>query len=761
MASSPTERVTNALARITSLAEVENIQNSAQDIIDCLHNEVESLAMEDGCNGLKNASVFVEQLKALPVNFEQLILDRSRAQDDPASKPKHHKADSQGTVIRRNLNWFASNKGNGAQRSWVLPLILLYGLFGDAALSLGFLKQLRKLATSVPVWAEAWAKLKVKKITAHEERGAGRPTQDGKWHTWMIAQIVESTDRADPEIKSGPDIELSRREPEQVVVPVDHSPVTPLLPLMARKRRHHRDDDETLQVSPITRYQLRHKIPRIESSHSSPRSQVSELEGMEFPFDLGGSLSVPSSPSQDSAILEDAQSLRASPLPQLSQPLEGGEQIARNHATELAQHQSPKPRTADTQIIISSGPASPRLTTPKVSTTANEISLNPEQKQPGEVLSLRECAARRFEASGLLNDICIDTVLFALGPDMRNHHIISSGYMEQDHHAHSSLKLDNRNLLVVPVNINYNHWNGAIMDRQAKTIELFDPYMNQENRQQCFFRIKQRFRQLIPDVAAYEISEPAEIPSTFYQPPDDSTNCGIYVLVYLLCRIHGISVPRTLDISIWRQGLSHLFSPSDAVSMDDNYDRPTSEDVSGQQLTRKINDFENCLRNLSLVRILAGIAMRSYASMVAENQQCIRTIEKIDVLISSLENLQPKACHTMVLPPGDQIQAQRTKLLDIEREERIRLDNLQKSLLKKIKSKEATDVLGTLTQALNKVAGYAVCAESFYIERLAQLQRQKDVKSEQERIQEAMENLEKSREALLTKQAKVQIKGSW
>ncbi|KAF2437620.1 hypothetical protein P171DRAFT_437677 [Karstenula rhodostoma CBS 690.94] len=739
--------------------------------------------------------------------------------------PARRQDETAETIIRQS-EWFAGGGRTQSKCPWNgFSIVLLYGLFGDGMITRVFLTALRRLAERTPDCTEAWNLLKHQKSTMAQHPCAGRQTSDGKWHPWIVNKVMEaledkppSQDVNDTDLElfgtvdssqdgEGEEVGNGEAEGEQPIVQAHNTRVNEgdVDVEVSRTQatlttndnegtvgalKDHGEDPST----PLKKRSLSTEGSQLGSASTKrPKSSRSKVSGKQPTLttnDDEGTV-VASSPS--------------TPLKKRSLPTEGS-QLGSTSAKRAKSSRSTSPedekefgdtidfdttntnkmtKTPNTDHIpklnTHPGPLNPvevMLHTGKAqvateSSPTNDIPFEAQglgtrgspakEAVPSSPIQQLHCtrAAQMFLAPPQwLNDICMDTVLFALGSDLNNHHIVSSGYMAQDPNAASSLQLDARNLLIVSMIVDGFHWNGAVIDMRAKTIAVFDPY-GPAHAGKGVRLVQGRFQRLIPGIEKYQLMV-ADPKDPVYQEQNDQLNCGIYVLIFLLCKMHDMQMPPPGSLSIGniRRVFGSLFQ-ADTMGTPCN-DRAVTPPVGVGVLPileARIRTFaheakiiKTELSTLQFLRSLLAKAFAAYNSLVLDERETRTQIEKIEAFVAAMKEL----------PFADAVRDDISSVASPHVENRLSDKDRAKALSARLRQKEVPDVLvSSLRTSLDGATACALSLENASLERRAGMVRENQgfLQSHHNRLQGEKARLQKA-EAERAEKRRLEDKGS-
>ena len=175
--------------------------------------------------------------------------------------------------------------------------------------------------------------------------------------------------------------------------------------------------------------------------------------------------------------------------------------------------------------------------------------------KPDEDVVLATNALHSLRDQSWINDVAIDLVLQGLSVHSDQHHVVTSCLVRPDEPTARTGKrygpnVEGCDMVIVPLCHGRSHWTIGVIHPQSGCVEVFDPlhhdkYIDASEEALCVF--------------ASNIA--CKTPLSFRVAPEvlrqhDSHNCGIYVLVFAVCRMLGVLVPRTTCPSVWRDVFS-------------------------------------------------------------------------------------------------------------------------------------------------------------------------------------------------------------
>lgn len=497
---------------------------------------------------------------ALPDRFHQycesLILSESARETKVARE-----RDSASRKVKTHLNWLSTKS------QWKdISCVLLYGLFGNAVQSVGFLGKLRKLAECMPTWPEAWAMLKIMKMTATESRKGGRQTQDGKWHTWMIDETLK-------QVRQGDDLDVEQSRKQSA--PLEHL-----------------DDEEWDVVSIQDTSTSFAKRSDMDDSNAQPAKRRRKIYSM--------------SQKQNSTVPHDDQSVSAD---ESAGTPHGLEKVDRDD-TSLGEDYDDMPLTSFTELEVFGKPRA--YSAGEESRIDRQNSFEYERQSPGHPeqassykatqgdgntspanthtngnaiapAPLETVSADNSQYGGLFpfnkclnGDICVPA-LRHFNPKPETYYVASNYYITPERHGPwYGFEPEHHRVVVAVVHLRHrHHWCGVMINLDDRTIEILDPMHQDQNITETLSVVRDVMAKQTPSISPWELISP-KAPLTFRQA--DQTSCGVFSIVYLLHRMFGQKVPDRLNTDLWRFIFIHLLN--DSVDVDIGFPGDTMEQTA-------------------------------------------------------------------------------------------------------------------------------------------------------------------------------------
>ncbi|PPJ59564.1 hypothetical protein CBER1_11765 [Cercospora berteroae] len=229
-----------------------------------------------------------------------------------------------------------------------------------------------------------------------------------------------------------------------------------------------------------------------------------------------------------------------------------------------------------------------------------------------------------------LNDTSIFTALLVLNPDPSRFCVMdpllfsSSRQPSRDLHHYGEL-------LFVPLHVRGNHWNGVTVDLAQKNIDVYTPYAREGA--EAAVVVQATLQNEVPDISEFHITRAT---TSVHQPPSDTSNCGLYCLLYFLCRMHRRDMPE-VSIEQWRCFIASLFATPQHVAKEAreltppeprSYEDFSATSVTPAQLSESIGNARGIIASAEriqdtarMLRCITAAASRGHAQLEQDHDR--------------------------------------------------------------------------------------------------------------------------------------------
>ncbi|KAI5356749.1 Putative Ulp1 protease family catalytic domain, papain-like cysteine peptidase superfamily [Septoria linicola] len=218
------------------------------------------------------------------------------------------------------------------------------------------------------------------------------------------------------------------------------------------------------------------------------------------------------------------------------------------------------------------------------STTARHLLENPDQRHPrvenndsvSKLLRVPTSSIQvvpTADAEGILKTLqpgkwlsasAVSASIRAFNPDPQIHRVYDSPYLgdNEEHNIARGQRARFRpeTQLYIPFNVNDNHWILAILDRTDVELEIYDPVSSAD--------VAYDRRTVLKSLEQYTTQLDLARPIWFTKPPpalaqDNWHDCGIYVAVRAIFRMHGPFCPTSIVPEVWRRAFALCHTSAD------------------------------------------------------------------------------------------------------------------------------------------------------------------------------------------------------